>query len=139
VLAALYPQQDPGTHFCYRLGQTQGYNAAGRIRSTGKCNDLIGNLTRDLPACGIVPQPTTNKQQTPWPESTGELYRSSDCHLLAKLVPTFADIGCHVVSVTDPYGRILGFLGWSTYGAFKSFFSLLNYETNLSLVPHNRF
>jgi hypothetical protein len=25
-------------------------------------------------------------------------------------VPTFADRGCHVVSVTDPYGRILGFL-----------------------------
>jgi hypothetical protein len=28
----------------------------------------------------------------------------------AKLAPTFADRGCHVVSVTDPYGRILGFL-----------------------------
>jgi hypothetical protein len=24
-------------------------------------------------------------------------------------LPTFADKGCHVVSVTDPYGRILGF------------------------------
>jgi hypothetical protein len=29
---------------------------------------------------------------------------------LAKLVPTFADRGCDVVSVTDPYGRILGFI-----------------------------
>jgi hypothetical protein len=29
-----------------------------------------------------------------------------------KLVPTFADRGCHVVSVTDPYGRILIFLDW---------------------------
>jgi CBS-domain-containing membrane protein len=28
-----------------------------------------------------------------------------------RLVPTFADRGCHVVSVMDPYGRILGFLG----------------------------
>jgi hypothetical protein len=26
-----------------------------------------------------------------------------------KFVLTFADIGCNVVSVTDPYGRILGF------------------------------
>jgi hypothetical protein len=26
-------------------------------------------------------------------------------------VPTFADRGCHMVSVTDPYSRILGFLG----------------------------
>jgi hypothetical protein len=34
----------------------------------------------------------------------------TDHRLLAKLVLTFADIGCHVVSVTDPYGRILGFL-----------------------------
>jgi hypothetical protein len=25
-------------------------------------------------------------------------------------VPTFEDRGCHVVSVADPYGRILGFL-----------------------------
>jgi hypothetical protein len=28
----------------------------------------------------------------------------------ARLVPTFADRGCYVASVTDPYGRILGFL-----------------------------
>jgi hypothetical protein len=25
-------------------------------------------------------------------------------------VPTFADRGCHVVRVTHPYGRVLGFL-----------------------------
>jgi hypothetical protein len=30
--------------------------------------------------------------------------------LSAKLEPTFEDRGCHVVSVADPYGRILGFL-----------------------------
>jgi CBS-domain-containing membrane protein len=50
------------------------------------------------------------KNLTPWPESASELYRPSDSRLLAKLVPTFADRRCHVVSVTDPYGRILGFL-----------------------------
>jgi hypothetical protein len=33
--------------------------AAGRIRPTEKPNDLIGNATRDLPACSVVPQPTT--------------------------------------------------------------------------------
>jgi hypothetical protein len=32
---------------------------AGRIRSIEKSNDHIGNGTRDLPACSIVPQPTT--------------------------------------------------------------------------------
>jgi hypothetical protein len=47
---------------------------------------------------------------TLWPESANELYRLSNHHLSAKLVPTLADRGCHVVSVTDPYGYILVFL-----------------------------
>jgi hypothetical protein len=38
--------------------------------------------------------------------------RRSDCLL-------FADIGCHVVSVTDSYGRILGFLDRSRYFSIK--------------------
>jgi hypothetical protein len=48
----------------------------------------------------------TNKQ-TPWSESASELYRPSDRRLLAKRLTTFADKGCHVISVTDPFGRIL--------------------------------
>jgi hypothetical protein len=32
---------------------------AGRNRPIEKSNDLIGNRTRDLPACSIVPQRTT--------------------------------------------------------------------------------
>jgi hypothetical protein len=34
-------------------------------------------------------------------------------------VPTFADKGCHVVSVTGPYGSILGFLDRSRYFSIK--------------------
>jgi hypothetical protein len=45
--------------------------------------------------------------------------RPSDRSLSAKLVPTFADIGCHVVSVTDPYGHIFGFLDRSRYSFFQ--------------------
>jgi hypothetical protein len=52
---------------------------------------------------------------TPWPESASKLYRPSDRRLSAKLVLTFADRGCHVVSLTDPYSRILGFLDRSRY------------------------
>jgi hypothetical protein len=51
----------------------------------------------------------TAETTTPWPETASELYRPSDCRLSAKLVPTFADRGCQVVCVTDPYGRILDF------------------------------
>jgi hypothetical protein len=47
---------------------------------------------------------------TPWPESASVLHLPSDRSLSAKLVPTFADRGWNVVSVTEPYGRILGFL-----------------------------
>jgi hypothetical protein len=44
-------------------------------------------------------------KQTPWSESASELYRPSDRRFSAKWLPTFADKGCHVVSVTNPYGR----------------------------------
>jgi hypothetical protein len=42
----------PGTHFCWRLSRPQGHSAAGRIRSTEKCNN---------PACSIVPQQKMGK------------------------------------------------------------------------------
>jgi hypothetical protein len=58
-------------------------------------------------------------KQTPWPESASELYRPSDRRLSAKRLPTFADKECHVVSVTDPFGRILGFLDRSRYFDIK--------------------
>jgi hypothetical protein len=43
----------------------------------------------------------------------------SDRRLSAKWLPTFADRGCHVVSFTDPYGSILGFLDRSRYFSIK--------------------
>jgi hypothetical protein len=45
------------------------------------------------------------RKQTPWPESGSKRCRSSDRLLLAKLVPTFADRGSYVFSVTSlrPY------------------------------------
>jgi hypothetical protein len=56
---------------------------------------------------------------TPWPESASELYRTNERCLSAKLVPAYADIGYRVVSATDPYGRILGFLDRSRYYFFQ--------------------
>jgi hypothetical protein len=54
-----------------------------------------------------------------WPESAIELYRQRDCRLSAKLVSTLADRWCHVVSLADPYGRIIGFLDWRRYFFFQ--------------------
>jgi hypothetical protein len=55
------------------------------------------------------------KKQTPWSESACELYQPNDRRLSAKWLPTFADTGCHVVSMMDPYGRFLDFLDRSRY------------------------
>jgi CBS-domain-containing membrane protein len=61
----------------------------------------------------------SDNNKTPLPESASELYTMSERSLSAKLVPTFADIGCRVVSVTDPYGHILGFIGQNRYFFFQ--------------------
>jgi hypothetical protein len=58
-------------------------------------------------------------KQTPLSESASELYRPSDHRLSGEWFPTFADKGCHVVSMTDPYGRIIGFLDRSRYCSIK--------------------
>jgi hypothetical protein len=44
-----------------------------------------------------------------WPFSASEIYTPCYCRLSVTWVPTFADRGCRVVSVTDPYSHILGF------------------------------
>jgi hypothetical protein len=58
-------------------------------------------------------------KKNPWPEYARELYRPSDRRLSAKLVQTFSDRGCHIVSVTDPYGHILDLLDLSRYFFFQ--------------------
>jgi hypothetical protein len=45
--------------------------------------------------------------------------------LYRQFVPTFADRGCHVVSVTDPYADILGFLDRSLYFFFQNSSSIV--------------
>ena len=52
---SLPPGNTPGTHFCWRLSLPQGHIATGRIMSLKNSNDTIGNRTRDLPVCSVVP------------------------------------------------------------------------------------
>jgi hypothetical protein len=58
----------------------------------------------------------TIKKNTTLTDASKEV---GDRRLLAKLVPTFADGGCHVVSATDPYSRTLSFLDRSRYFFFQ--------------------
>jgi hypothetical protein len=69
--------------------------------------------------CYENPHPKTNTYETPCPEPASELYRPGDLRLSAKLVPTCADRGCHVVSETDLYVRIIGFLDRNRYFFFQ--------------------
>ena len=54
----LPPGNIPGTYFCYNLNQLQGHGAAGRVKSMINLKDPIGNRTRNLPACSLMPQET---------------------------------------------------------------------------------
>jgi hypothetical protein len=51
----LPPQEDSWYSFLLEAELPQDHNAAGKIRSIEKSNDLIGIRTCDLPACSIVP------------------------------------------------------------------------------------
>jgi hypothetical protein len=49
-------------------------------------------------------------QEIQYSDSLSMDNQPSDRRSSAKLVPTFADRECRVISTTDPYDRILGFL-----------------------------
>jgi hypothetical protein len=51
----------------------------------------------------------TNKTNSVALVSERTIPTERDCRLSAKLVPTFADAGCCVVSATDPHSHILVF------------------------------
>jgi hypothetical protein len=63
-----------------------------------------------------------------------ELYWPSGHVLSAKLVPTFADKGCCIVSITDPCGRNLSFIDQSHYYFFQVA-SQLNSRSWVDPVP----
>jgi hypothetical protein len=90
--------------------------------SPSPCTCLTGlwhSWTQVRPDKSAALTAVLTKKKAPWSESASELYRPSDRRLSAKWLPTFADRGCHVDSVTDPYGRILDFLDRSRYFSIK--------------------
>jgi hypothetical protein len=59
---------------------------------------------------GIPSGMTSSYVKPPCPESVSKLYRPSNHRLSAKLVPTVADRGCHVISMTEiPMAVFLAF------------------------------
>jgi hypothetical protein len=111
-----------------RVSETRGSISASKANGTrlksAHARVYPHNITSmygKMLICLDVRQSCKNiNKNTQWPEFESELYRPSDRRLSAKLVPTFADRVCHVVSVTDPYGRNLGFLDRSRYFSFQA-------------------
>jgi hypothetical protein len=70
---------------------------------------------------GLIPRPRspTDCVYDYETEKAAKVHRQSDRRLSGKLMLTFVDRGSHVISVTDPYGRILGFLDQSRYFLFQ--------------------
>jgi hypothetical protein len=81
------------------------------------------SISRDITPCSALTfidvETCRIYKKTPWSESASELHRQSDRRLSANWLPTFADKGCHVVSLTDPHGRSLDFLDRSRYFSIK--------------------
>jgi hypothetical protein len=113
------------------LGQdsrSQGWDLNDRRTSSSityvECDPMLLGTSEHVPYVDSMINVTeycVKKQtkQTPWSESASELHRPSDRRLSAKWLPTRADRRCHVVSATDPSGRILGFLDRSRYFSIK--------------------
>jgi hypothetical protein len=78
-------------------------------------------------------------QKTPRPEPASKLYQPNNRRLSAKLVPTFADTRCHMVSVTHTYSCILRFLDWSCYFSFHVAPQLYTHEAERILFQTHYF
>jgi hypothetical protein len=53
---------------------------------------------------------TEREKKTPWPQSQASYTDRATAACQRSWCQLFADRGFHVVSVTNPYGRILGFI-----------------------------
>jgi hypothetical protein len=117
-----YPQDKPDTHWIRGLTGPQDRCEVSWPYWNTLAVKLVASLYTD---CAMPAHYTHTHTHThthihcPWLESASELYRPGDRRMSTKLVPTFADRECHVVSVTDPYNRVLEFPGRSRYFFFQ--------------------
>jgi hypothetical protein len=91
----------------FRYVTERSFSASLWFVMRDSCHLTAGAVSPAPMDCISVTQQTIQTNQTPWPESVNDLHRPSSHLLSAKLVPTFADSVCCVISVTDPYGCIL--------------------------------
>jgi hypothetical protein len=94
------------TSVCYFLLTPSFPSSQIQVFSSEPCS-LISTIYGLHLRWKSIPRKPSPKLKTRWPESASELYRPNDRRLSATLVPNLVDRWCHIVSVTDPFGRIL--------------------------------
>jgi hypothetical protein len=104
-------------------------NYKGSVRDTRREVELTSSspcVGRLSTKCGSLyisppfgpPRPVTGIK-APWLQSTSEAFRPSDRRLSIKLVPTFTDRECRVISATESHSQIIGFLDRSRCFLFQ--------------------
>jgi hypothetical protein len=121
------------------MGYRKNFNAIADLSECGQClhtalkivniksfllkairKDLLRKLLQDTKY-----YPHIQTKKTSWSESASEIFQLSDRRLSAKLVPTFARRGCHVVSATDSL---------RPYSLFYRTETLIFYSSSSSIV-----
>jgi hypothetical protein len=118
-------QEDSWCSFLLR-----GHSVAGRIRSIEESSDLIGNRTHELPACSIVPEPTTLPHaptvlsvEDPFTLHSNWIYPGKSSHSVyccIGYIPVFLSRCRTAVACTEATNE----------GINSKFHSLLNYRTS---------
>jgi hypothetical protein len=86
--------------FSTKILRVKGFSSIHAYESKSPLPSEFKTSSEILVVLHNVARMSWNK--TPLPEFASELYRQSDRRFSAKLVPTFADRGCRVVTAADP-------------------------------------
>jgi hypothetical protein len=89
--------------FCYTEALSSPFNTYGQGQPVLSITFLAFSSLKDKCMHTNMIHPLKHKKKPPW-LLVGKETIPSDRRLSAKLVPTFADRGCRVVSATDPHG-----------------------------------
>jgi hypothetical protein len=84
---------------------------------TGRWKKPQNNELHNLYSSPVIISMNESKTKLNWPESASEIPTEVSVGEVSANI--FADRECHVGSVTDPYGSILGFLDRSRYFFFQ--------------------
>jgi hypothetical protein len=102
---SLTDRQPSALHACAEaLGALSGHGTGWHVEASGQSTNVTSQSLQQVSVPQIVMDILTAFSYF---FVIKFAYRPSNRRLSSKLVPTFADRGCRVVSATDPHGRLV--------------------------------